>query len=117
MDDQTARTVRNNNNFTINGAITTSGGANLSANQFINSTVNLRWNSQDENDSFQPWTVPRPVSPLFTGREDVLQRLADAFAPREANDRDSPRRAVISGLGGMGKSELCIRFAHDQRDR
>ena len=56
------------------------------------------------------WNVPFPRNPLFTGREDLLARLAEALQPGEAVAL-SPTQA-ISGLGGVGKTQLAVEYAY-----
>jgi len=54
-----------------------------------------------------PWIIPRATSRLYTGRRE----LGDRFAQALALDRSSPvshKVFVITGLGGTGKSELCV---------
>lgn len=53
----------------------------------------------------------RGASPFFVGREDDLLRLRRAVGTREAPV------TVVHGLGGMGKTELVIQYAHLDRDR
>jgi tetratricopeptide (TPR) repeat protein len=43
-------------------------------------------------------------NPFFTGREDVLAQLQKALAGQ--------RRAALSGLGGVGKTETALEYAH-----
>ncbi|OQV11207.1 hypothetical protein CLAIMM_15076 [Cladophialophora immunda] len=62
------------------------------------------------------WAVTRSPNPLFTGREDILGRLE---ATIRASVRVSPPttqcRIVISGIGGQGKSEICLQLAQRVR--
>ena len=55
------------------------------------------------------WTVTRPPNPLVTGREDLLQELDDIVrdAVKKAPDQ-TQCRTVIVGMGGQGKSEICL---------
>lgn len=60
------------------------------------------------------WSVPRAVNSLFTGRAQLLQRIQTALKDDGAG---SPRRKqlVITGLGGIGKSEVCLQIANTLR--
>lgn len=60
------------------------------------------------------WFVPRGVNPLFTGRGDIGARLDSAML---AGNFQGQRRYVIDGLGGTGKSEVCLQFAYRHRQR
>src|SRR5260370_18227624 len=58
------------------------------------------------NALFPPiWMVPSPRNPFFVGREAVFQSLRKALVPRG-------RTTVISGLGGIGKTQVAIEYAH-----
>ncbi|ELS56540.1 tetratricopeptide repeat protein [Streptomyces viridochromogenes] len=49
----------------------------------------------------------------FTGRDDELGRLLDAFAPSAAGGGSVPVLvAALSGLGGVGKTALAVEAAH-----
>ncbi|KAL8701940.1 MAG: hypothetical protein Q9201_004645 [Fulgogasparrea decipioides] len=58
------------------------------------------------------WTVSRLTNMLFTGRDDILNKLEatvrDAVKDSSRLDRCS---IVISGMGGQGKSEICLQLA------
>ena len=49
----------------------------------------------------------------FIGREDDLQKLEDALSPR----KNEPHHSVgIYGPGGIGKTQLALRYAYDNQD-
>lgn len=64
----------------------------------------------------QPAAGPRPSvlhsvpprNPLFTGREDLLERVHRALAARG--------RAALTGLPGVGKTDLALEYAHRHRE-
>lgn len=54
-----------------------------------------------------------PVIENFIGRQDELDQLWQYFQPRSSRSR---KVAILHGLGGMGKTQLAIRFARDHKD-
>ena len=60
--------------------------------------------------------LPRAVTPLYVGREELGLRLGHSFSP--SPDASSKRRKtfVIMGLGGTGKSEACLKYAEDHQE-
>ena len=60
--------------------------------------------------------VPRAVSSLYIGRERLGKRLVQVFSVNPSTPRKQ-RTFVIVGLGGMGKSEVCLKFAEDHKDK
>jgi transposase-like protein/transcriptional regulator with XRE-family HTH domain len=50
------------------------------------------------------WLVPYQRNPFFTGREDMLQYLHDTLT--------SGCAAVLSGMGGIGKTQTVIEYAY-----
>ncbi|KAL5324993.1 hypothetical protein ACEPPN_006115 [Leptodophora sp. 'Broadleaf-Isolate-01'] len=57
------------------------------------------------------WLVPRAVNSLFTGRSDLLSRMQRALQSERISVVQKQRRFVITGLGGQGKSEICLQVA------
>ena len=53
------------------------------------------------------WNLPHERNFYFTGREDLLQDLHDELTLRS--------RAMLSGLGGMGKTQIAIEYAYRHR--
>lgn len=54
-----------------------------------------------------------PVITHFVGRQRELDQLWQYLQP---TDFQSRKVAIIHGLGGMGKTQLAIRFARDHKD-
>jgi tetratricopeptide (TPR) repeat protein len=58
--------------------------------------------------------VPRPVNSLFTGRTELVDRIQSALRDDDQGTT-KVKRLVITGIGGMGKSEVCLQVAHVMR--
>ncbi|KAF1364158.1 TPR-like protein [Lizonia empirigonia] len=61
------------------------------------------------------WMVPRAVNSLFTGRSEVVERMQSALR-NNGPDVTKQTRVVITGIGGMGKSEVCLKVAELVRE-
>lgn len=60
------------------------------------------------------WNVPYRRNPFFTGREDILTHLHETLI---ANKTDTLLQAqAISGLGGIGKTQIAIEYAYRYRN-
>lgn len=80
-------------------------------------------NDLPTNDSFttdlNKWfIVERSPTTYFTGREaharDVKNRFSEA---QRQGGRNSHATFVIYGLGGSGKTQFCLKYAHDNRSK
>src|ERR1700680_1968756 len=60
------------------------------------------------------WNVPYGRNSFFTGREEVLERLRVALTAH-AHPVAIPQPQAISGLGGIGKTQLAIEYAYRYR--
>ncbi|KAL8957878.1 MAG: hypothetical protein Q9193_004959 [Seirophora villosa] len=62
------------------------------------------------------WMVKRPTNPQFTGRDGILRDL-EATIQKALRDTSGSNqcRIVISGVGGQGKSEICLQLANRVR--
>jgi len=63
------------------------------------------------------WRVPRAISSLFLGRFETLDRIQRALSVDETTNVADQKRYVITGLGGVGKSEVCLKVANLMRER
>ena len=52
-------------------------------------------------------------STLFTGRDEHLQRLRDYFSSGTGSKRKS---FLLYGLGGIGKTQICLKFIEENAD-
>ena len=62
------------------------------------------------------WNVPYNRNLLFTGREDILEQVHDAFLTGEQPVALAQPQA-ISGLGGSGKTQTAVEYAYRYRDQ
>jgi len=60
--------------------------------------------------SLRLWNLPRQRNQLFTGREELLSRLHKALNSRQVGVLTQAH--VISGLGGIGKTEMAMEYAY-----
>ncbi|KFY66945.1 hypothetical protein V496_01838, partial [Pseudogymnoascus sp. VKM F-4515 (FW-2607)] len=76
----------------------------------------IRQHSDAEPIGNVHWTVPRTVNSLFTGRSRLLDRIQSAFRIDKASSAKGQKRLVITGMGGQGKSEICLKVADLMRE-
>ncbi len=56
------------------------------------------------------WNIPYPRNPYFTGREELLRRLAASLRAGETVGISQPQ--AVSGLGGVGKTQIALEYAY-----
>jgi len=54
------------------------------------------------------WMVPRAASRLYTGRQELGERLAQMLLFDPSTPPIQQRTFAIIGVGGTGKSEVCL---------
>ena len=59
------------------------------------------------------WNVPYSRNPFFIGREVILTRLATALKIESTMALTQPQ--AISGLGGIGKTQVAVEYAYRSR--
>jgi hypothetical protein len=61
---------------------------------------------------------PQETAADFIGREDTSEILYNALFPAEdASSISQHKRFVVYGMGGSGKTQVCSKFARDNRER
>ena len=73
----------------------------------------LNANTASEVQSREAFLVPYAKNPLFTGRESYLEQIRIKLLeklPKKYN-----HRVAIHGLGGIGKTQIAIEYAHRHR--
>jgi hypothetical protein len=58
------------------------------------------------------WQVPFQRNPVFTGREDLLHELQELLKTKQTATLSQPQTQAISGLGGVGKTQLAVEYAY-----
>jgi tetratricopeptide (TPR) repeat protein len=56
------------------------------------------------------WNIPYPRNPYFTGREELLTRLAAVLRSGQTAGIGQPQ--AVSGLGGVGKTQIALEYAY-----
>jgi hypothetical protein len=56
------------------------------------------------------WNIPYPRNPYFTGREELLRRLASSLRAGETVGISQPQ--AVHGLGGVGKTQIALEYAY-----
>jgi tetratricopeptide (TPR) repeat protein/DNA-binding XRE family transcriptional regulator len=60
------------------------------------------------------WNVPYPRNPFFIGRDELLSRLRQQLKAGQATALSQSPQA-ISGLGGIGKTQIALEYAYRYR--
>lgn len=66
----------------------------------------------------QHFLVPYTVSSIFTGRDTLARGIKEKIlSPNGSSKPPKQKRFVVYGLGGSGKTQFCLKFVHDNRDK
>src|SRR5229473_1189033 len=60
------------------------------------------------------WNVPYRRNPFFTGRKEILDHLYTVL--RSSKAAALTQTQAISGLGGIGKTQIAVEYAYRYRD-
>ncbi|KAB8069867.1 hypothetical protein BDV29DRAFT_161039 [Aspergillus leporis] len=65
-----------------------------------------------KRNTVRHWVVSLEKNPRFVGRQDEILKLEELLAMQ-----DGPRRVAITGLGGVGKTQVALEIAHRIRNQ
>ena len=60
--------------------------------------------------------MPNP-SPRFTGRTEVITKLKQHFYTNTNDDAVQRKIFLLYGMGGIGKTQICLKFVEEMYDR
>jgi len=60
--------------------------------------------------------IPNVPNPRFFGREQHLQYLSSNLDNKEAMERGRLRCSALWGMGGVGKTQIVMRYAYESLD-
>ena len=61
------------------------------------------------------YTIPHAANPYFTGRNEIQQQLSD-YLIFSRKDRVQ-QRFLLYGMGGSGKTQICLKFAQEFKQK
>ncbi|KAL7941542.1 P-loop containing nucleoside triphosphate hydrolase protein [Trichoderma barbatum] len=79
------------------------------------SESNATFDSHDDHPKTPCWTVPFGRNKDFVGRGSILDQLLNMIPPTA--DGDDCQQTVISGLGGVGKTQVALEAAFRVRGK
>src|SRR5579872_6579436 len=60
------------------------------------------------------WNIPYLRNDYFTGREEILEQMHTRF--KADNATALLQRHAMSGLGGIGKTQIAVQYAYEHCD-
>ncbi|KAL4989577.1 purine and uridine phosphorylase [Aspergillus falconensis] len=70
------------------------------------------YNGLRKSSNMRHWIVSLPRNPKFVGRQDEVTKLEELLAMP-----NGPRRIAITGLGGVGKTQVALELAYRIQDQ
>ena len=64
----------------------------------------------------QTYIPHNPPSNIFTGRRDYLGKLRHHFGTQVGQSHHR-KQFLLYGMGGVGKTQICLKFAEESSDR
>jgi len=106
-----------NNSAYDNGTVINGHVENLALHSYPRDHHDLH----DSGEANKYFLVPHQLSPIFTGRQELVDKLKAALCTDPGSGPLHPqtkqKRAVVYGLGGSGKTQLSLKFLSDVQQR
>ena len=77
--------------------------------------INYNFGDGATSDATIP-LIPNP-STRFTGRADVIAKLKDHFSAGANNGIQKRKYFLLHGMGGIGKTQICLKFIEEMSDQ
>jgi len=84
---------------------------------FQNNTVNILPANTGDGQMKIPVHQKPNSSPFFTGRKDILDKLVDIFVPCGNSRMILRHSCLLWGMGGIGKTQICLKFTEEMSER
>ena len=75
---------------------------------------NNYYGSRTTSDGVIP-LMPNP-SNRFTGRTEVITNLKEHFSTNMSNSAEKRNFFLLHGMGGIGKTQICLKFIAEMSD-
>ncbi|KIJ92936.1 hypothetical protein K443DRAFT_112816 [Laccaria amethystina LaAM-08-1] len=93
-----------------------SGARNVVVSGAITVAETINYNVQLSNRITSGAAIPLMpnASTRFTGRTEILAKMNDHFSKGFDNEQHRRRKYfLLHGMGGIGKTQICLRFIED----
>ena len=84
--------------------------------KLINRQINYYPSAGNRTTSDAAIPVKPNSSIRFTGRTDVLAKLKEHFTAESIDNVRRRKFFLLYGMGGIGKTQICLRFVEDMSD-
>jgi len=84
---------------------------------FIRSVKQIMKGNEVKELKNEFYMVPHTANANFTGRNDIRQQLSDSLVVDRHMRANIQQRFVLYGLGGSGKTQVCLKFAKDHQNK
>ena len=81
--------------------------------RLVDDTTEVAWCLASYNKHFE---VPHLLSPVFTGHDEIRKSLDTCLGSARRLPQSVQRRFVLYGLGGSGKTQICLQYAQKHRE-
>jgi len=79
--------------------------------------INYNTSAGNRTTSYAAIPVKPNSSIRFTGRTDVLTKLKEHFTAESNHKLRCQKFFLLYGMGGIGKTQICLRFIEEMSDQ